>query len=90
MSLPCILGRNGVEFMVRQDLNEVEKEKLQNSANSMYEIQRKLPLSDKQDQVENGEAPSGDAPPEDSPEEILPEEEVPESQTDAVPEEEPA
>lgn len=47
MSLPCILGSNGVEFMVRQDLSSLEKEKLQQSADAMNEIQKKLPLGQK-------------------------------------------
>lgn len=44
MSLPCILGGNGVVSMVRQQLNDEEKGKIQKSADKMYDIQRGLKL----------------------------------------------
>lgn len=44
MSLPCIIGKHGVEYIVRQDLSVEEREKLQKSADGMNEIQKNLTL----------------------------------------------
>lgn len=44
MSLPCVLGGGGVEFIVRQSLCEKEKELLQQSADSMNEMQKNLDI----------------------------------------------
>lgn len=46
MSLPCILGGNGVALIVRQGLNDEEKDQIQKSADQMYEIQKTLKLAD--------------------------------------------
>lgn len=46
MSLPCILGGNGVALIVRQQLNEEEKDQLQKSADKLFEIQKTLNVTD--------------------------------------------
>lgn len=46
MSLPCILGCNGVLSIVRQQLNDEEKAQIQKSADKMYDIQRGLKLGE--------------------------------------------
>lgn len=45
MSLPCVIGGNGVVYIVRQGLNEKEKDLLQQSADRMNEIQKSLKIS---------------------------------------------
>ncbi|KAF2896296.1 hypothetical protein ILUMI_09881 [Ignelater luminosus] len=44
LSLPCVLGCQGVCYIVRQNLNNKEKELLQQCANEMNELQKKLML----------------------------------------------
>lgn len=39
LSLPCVLGRNGVSHVVKQILTEAETKKLQDSAKIMSEVQ---------------------------------------------------
>jgi L-lactate dehydrogenase len=39
LSLPCILGENGVNFIVHQTLAKDEEEKLQKSAKTINEVQ---------------------------------------------------
>ncbi|XP_067012117.1 L-lactate dehydrogenase [Anabrus simplex] len=42
LSLPCVLGENGVTHIIKQPLTEEEKAQLHRSANMMYEIQSGL------------------------------------------------
>ncbi|GLV33863.1 Lactate dehydrogenase [Carabus blaptoides fortunei] len=42
LSMPCILGSNGVQFIVRQVLTQLEKDKLQETANKYKFIQSDL------------------------------------------------
>ncbi|XP_046734188.1 L-lactate dehydrogenase-like [Diprion similis] len=42
LSLPCILGENGVSGVVLQQLTDTERELLQNSARKMHEVQSDL------------------------------------------------
>ncbi|KAJ9585893.1 hypothetical protein L9F63_020456 [Diploptera punctata] len=44
LSLPCVLGENGVTHIVKQPLTETEKGMLHKSAALMYEVQSKLTL----------------------------------------------
>jgi L-lactate dehydrogenase len=44
LSLPCVLGENGVTHIVKQPLTQEEKEKLHKSAALMEEVQSKLKL----------------------------------------------
>lgn len=39
LSLPCVLGRNGVSHVIRQILTDAEMKKLQESASIMAEVQ---------------------------------------------------
>jgi len=44
LSLPCVLGENGVTHIVKQPLTTEEKEMLHKSASLMAEVQSKLNL----------------------------------------------
>jgi len=44
LSLPCVLGENGVTHIVKQPLTAEEKEMLHKSAHLMAEVQSKLNL----------------------------------------------
>jgi L-lactate dehydrogenase len=44
LSLPCVLGENGVTHIVKQPLTTEEKEMLQKSASLMAEVQSNLKL----------------------------------------------
>jgi len=44
LSLPCVLGENGVTHIVKQPLTAEEKEMLHKSASLMAEVQSKLNL----------------------------------------------
>lgn len=44
LSLPCVLGENGVTHVVKQPLTQEEKEKLHKSASLMAEVQSKLKM----------------------------------------------
>ena len=39
LSLPCVLGENGVNFVIQQTLAEKEKESLQKSAETINNVQ---------------------------------------------------
>lgn len=39
LSIPCVLGINGITEIIRQTLNDAEKQKLQKSALGMHEVQ---------------------------------------------------
>ncbi|CAJ0605956.1 unnamed protein product [Cylicocyclus nassatus] len=42
LSLPCVLGMNGITHIVRQNLVEKEVEKLHNSWKTLYEVQNQI------------------------------------------------
>lgn len=44
MSLPCIIGYEGVNYVVRQSLNDDEKQQLQDSAEKLNNIQNILEI----------------------------------------------
>jgi L-lactate dehydrogenase len=44
LSLPCVLGENGVTHIVKQPLTEEERKQLHKSAALMHEVQSKLRL----------------------------------------------
>lgn len=44
LSLPCVLGENGVTHIVKQPLTEEEKKMLHKSADLMAEVQSKLKI----------------------------------------------
>jgi malate/lactate dehydrogenase len=44
MSLPCVIGENGINFIVKETLTDEEKEKLQKSASILFDIQRELKI----------------------------------------------
>jgi L-lactate dehydrogenase len=44
LSLPCVLGENGVTHIVKQPLTQEEKEMLHKSAALMAEVQSKLKM----------------------------------------------
>lgn len=44
MSLPCIIGYDGVSYVVRQSLNDQEKQQLQDSAEKLNNIQNILEI----------------------------------------------
>ncbi|PSN41996.1 L-lactate dehydrogenase [Blattella germanica] len=44
LSLPCVLGENGITKIVKQPLTKDETEKLQKSANIMHEVQSSLKM----------------------------------------------
>lgn len=46
MSLPCILGESGVLSLIRQQLNDEERNKIQKSADKMFEVQKMLHLNE--------------------------------------------
>jgi len=44
LSLPCVLGENGVNFVINQTLNDSETAKLHASADTLHDVQSKLTL----------------------------------------------
>jgi malate/lactate dehydrogenase len=44
MSLPCVIGENGINYIVKETLTDEEKEKLLKSASILLDIQRELNL----------------------------------------------
>uniref|UniRef100_A0A7M4FJF6 Lactate/malate dehydrogenase C-terminal domain-containing protein n=1 Tax=Crocodylus porosus TaxID=8502 RepID=A0A7M4FJF6_CROPO len=44
LSMPCILGTNGVIEMIKPEKEELVAAKLQNSASSIHDLQQQLKL----------------------------------------------
>lgn len=56
ISLPCIIGRNGISYRIRQNLSEDEKSMLQKAADSIYDLQTNIELYEpKQPEVDLGD-----------------------------------
>lgn len=69
ISLPCIVGRTGVTYTIRQKLSETEKLALQKAADNIFELQKKVRLfspvpSKTKTDVPPGEPDEEDTPPE--------------------------
>nr|CAD7456031.1 unnamed protein product [Timema tahoe] len=44
LSLPCVLGENGVQYIVKQPLNEEEKRSLHRSAETLHDLQVQIKI----------------------------------------------
>lgn len=44
LSLPCVLGANGITHIVKQNLTDTEVAQLQKSANALASVQKTLTL----------------------------------------------
>ena len=44
LSLPCVLGENGITDIIKQTLTEPERARLLSSANAMHQVQINLVL----------------------------------------------
>lgn len=44
LSLPTVVGANGIEFIIQQDLKSDEVSKLRESANTLMKVQKSLNL----------------------------------------------
>jgi L-lactate dehydrogenase len=42
LSLPCVIGRDGVESVMTQPLSKLEQKQLQKSAASLWEVQKDI------------------------------------------------
>jgi len=54
MSLPCVIGENGINYIVKETLTDEEKEKLLKSASILLDIQRELNLWSQTRQIQCG------------------------------------
>ncbi|XP_071941586.1 L-lactate dehydrogenase-like [Antedon mediterranea] len=46
LSLPCILGSDGVDHVVKQNLNSTERQQLQKSATTLWDVQQGIDLGE--------------------------------------------